>query len=57
MKKTIQRLETISHERNEQRKAEEAEEEGEEYKIKILDTIPNTIKPEAPPLINDIITL
>ena len=58
--KTIQRLETISHERNEQRKAEEAEEAaeaGEEYKIKILDTIPNSIKPEKPPLLNDIITL
>ena len=58
--KTIERLETISHERNEQRKAEEAEEAaeaGEEYKIKILDTIPNSIKPEKPPLLNDIITL
>ena len=55
--KTIQRLETISHERNEQRKAEEAAEEAEEYKIKILDTIPNSIKPETPPLLNDIITL
>ena len=58
--KTIERLETISHERNEQRKAEEAEEAeeaAEEYKIKILDTIPNDIKPEAPPLLNDIITL
>jgi len=54
--KTIQRLETISHERNEQRKAEEAEEE-DEYKIKILDTIPSPIKPESPPLLNDIITL
>lgn len=55
--KTIQRLETISHERNEQRKAEEAAEDEDEYKIKILDTIPSPIKPEAPPLINDIITL
>ena len=58
--KTIERLETISHERNEQRKADEAAEAGEdedEYKIKILDTIPSPIKPEAPPLINDIITL
>lgn len=55
--KTIERLETISHERNEQRKAEEAAEEEEEYKIKILDTIPNSIKPEKPPLLNDIITL
>ena len=55
--KTIQRLESISHERNEQRKADEAAEEEDEYKIKILDTIPSPIKPEAPPLINDIITL
>ena len=57
--KSIERLETISHERNEQRKAEEAAEEAEEdeYKIKILDTIPSPIKPETPPLLNDIITL
>lgn len=58
--KTIERLESISHERNKQRKEEEAAEaaeESEEYKIKILDTIPNSIKPEKPPLLNDIITL
>lgn len=56
--KNIERLETLSHERNEQRKAEEAEEaEEDEYKIKILDTIPNSIKPDKPPLLNDIITL
>ncbi len=55
--KTIPRLESISHERNEKRKAEEAEEDDSDYKIKILDTIPSPIKPEAPPLLNDIITL
>ena len=40
-------------------KHEEAAEEAEEdeYKIKILDTIPSPIKPETPPLLNDIITL
>ncbi len=54
--KTIERLETLSHQRNEQRKAEEAEEE-DEYKIKILDTIPNSIKPDKPSILNDIITL
>lgn len=57
--KNIERLEQISHQRNEKRKAEEAaeEEEDNEYKIKILDTIPSPIKPETPPLLNDIITL
>ena len=54
--KTIERLEILSNERNEKRKAEEAEEE-DEYKIKILDTIPNSIKPHKPPILNDIIAL
>ena len=53
--KTIDRLEKIAEERANQRKLEEEEEEDD--KIKILGDIKHSIKPDNPPVLDDIIAL
>ena len=53
--KTIDRLEKIAEERAIQRKLDDEEEEDD--KIKILGEISNSIKPDNPPILDDIIAL
>ena len=52
--KTIDRLEKIAEERANQRKLEEEEEDD---KIKILGDIKHSLKPDTPPILDDIIAL